>query len=442
MLKMTLKSVFLVIIGIVLVWSYTPGVAAGGAYYVSPDGNDGNPGTEAQPWQTVAKAADAAQAGDTVYFMAGVYPGILRPRHSGVEGSPITFTAYPGHVATIDGGETSKGEFGGVVDIHVRSHIIVSNLRVINGGHFGIRVSESDHILIQGNVTDFTFSSGIYVAASRQVVIDGNEVMRACHGVGGQSPQEHITVRGGTHGFEVHNNYVHGLYNNEGKEGINIKEGASDGKVYNNVVDGMSRTGLYVDAFDSYVNNVEIFGNVVTNSLHGIVLASERRGTISNVSIYNNVFYNNSNNGIWITHYLQGGPMANIRIINNTVYNNADRGIAITNPESTHVVVRNNIVLNNQQRQLYVDPEVANVIVDHNQLEGDASFINPLGGDFRLQANSIAIDAGSDQNAPAFDFVGNGRPHGGGHDLGAFEQTEAAEVSQPVSRIYLPFLMQ
>ena len=46
-------------------------------YYVSLDGNDSNPGTQASPWQTIQKAVKSAKAGDTVYIRGGEYATIL-----------------------------------------------------------------------------------------------------------------------------------------------------------------------------------------------------------------------------------------------------------------------------------------------------------------------------------------------------------------------------
>ena len=40
-------------------------------YYVSKSGSDSNPGTEAQPWETIQKAAKTLLAGDTVYIKTG-----------------------------------------------------------------------------------------------------------------------------------------------------------------------------------------------------------------------------------------------------------------------------------------------------------------------------------------------------------------------------------
>jgi hypothetical protein len=42
-----------------------PSLSAGSSYYVSPTGNDSNPGTEAQPFRTIGKAATVVQPGNT-----------------------------------------------------------------------------------------------------------------------------------------------------------------------------------------------------------------------------------------------------------------------------------------------------------------------------------------------------------------------------------------
>ncbi|MEC2989517.1 DUF5123 domain-containing protein, partial [Bacillus cereus] len=42
-------------------------------YYVSPTGNDLNPGTLDQPFATIQKAANVATEGSTIYIRGGVY---------------------------------------------------------------------------------------------------------------------------------------------------------------------------------------------------------------------------------------------------------------------------------------------------------------------------------------------------------------------------------
>ena len=50
-----------------------PRIAHGATYYVSTTGIDNNPGSEAQPFASIAKAQTAVSAGDTVYVKGGTY---------------------------------------------------------------------------------------------------------------------------------------------------------------------------------------------------------------------------------------------------------------------------------------------------------------------------------------------------------------------------------
>lgn len=52
-------------------------------YYVAPNGDDLNPGTELLPWKTLAKAASMATAGTTVFISKGTYSERLVPVNSG-----------------------------------------------------------------------------------------------------------------------------------------------------------------------------------------------------------------------------------------------------------------------------------------------------------------------------------------------------------------------
>ena len=47
--------------------------ASNNTYYVSKTGSDNNPGTQAQPWLTLQKAANTVVAGDTVFIRSGIY---------------------------------------------------------------------------------------------------------------------------------------------------------------------------------------------------------------------------------------------------------------------------------------------------------------------------------------------------------------------------------
>nr|WP_322497024.1 DUF1565 domain-containing protein [Chloroflexus sp.] len=93
-MKKTPHTGWLAIIGwlVMIVAAAYPLTPARGAtgYYVSPTGNDANPGTFAQPFRTIQKCAEVATAGDTCYIRAGVYRETVRPSNSGTSGAPIT----------------------------------------------------------------------------------------------------------------------------------------------------------------------------------------------------------------------------------------------------------------------------------------------------------------------------------------------------------------
>jgi hypothetical protein len=93
------------------------GLAHAATYYVAPNGNDTDPGTQTAPFATMAKGQSVAAAGDTVYFRGGTYAftagattcassaatinGVLLDK-SGAANNRINYWAYPGEVPVFD----------------------------------------------------------------------------------------------------------------------------------------------------------------------------------------------------------------------------------------------------------------------------------------------------------------------------------------------------
>jgi len=413
------------------------------AYYVALDGNDANPGTEDQPWRTIQKAADSLTAGETVYVRAGTYEERVIPRNSGAAGEYITYAAYPGETATIDGASLVIPEWGGLFDLTDRQYIRVSGLRIVNAGptehNPGINMDGAAHVLIEDNYVYHTSDSGILVWNSRDVIVDGNEVEEACYG----GFNESISV-GVTDGFEVRNNHVH----HSRKEGICAKDGSSNGRIYRNEVHDTEAVGFYVDAQARYTHDIDVFDNVAHDVVEdGFAVASEVGGLLENVRLYNNIAYHNGWVGIDVSDCcIETHPLSNIQIVNNTLYNNGwewGGGIVVLNAQAEGVVIRNNICCENLSFQIAVGADLLEerVTVDHNLIhgfrdgedeiygaepvEGDPRFVDSVGGNFHLAAGSPAIDTGSAEDAPADDCDGQGRPTGGGYDIGADESVEA-----------------
>ncbi len=75
-------------------------------YYVSATGSDAHPGSLAQPFRTLQKAADTMQAGDIAYIRSGIYREWVKPPRGGdSEERRITYAAYPGEYPEIKGSE-------------------------------------------------------------------------------------------------------------------------------------------------------------------------------------------------------------------------------------------------------------------------------------------------------------------------------------------------
>jgi len=220
------------------------GIANAATYYVATNGDDNNPGTEAQPWLTITKAANTLVAGDTVYVKDGTYAEIVRPLNSGTEGNYITYMAYPGHtvINDLDGIRTNFWDAGFVTT--GKSYIKVSGFQIKNStGGFGLLAQEnSHHIIFENNYTYNTYNSGIGAWYSNDIIIDNNEVELACN----DGYQECISSDN-SYNVDITNNHVHHSGpGSHGGEGIDVKYGSHDVLVKGNYVTWPRRSGHIV----------------------------------------------------------------------------------------------------------------------------------------------------------------------------------------------------
>jgi len=82
----------------------------GTEYHVSKTGSDRNPGTAAQPFATIQRAADLAMPGDTVIVHAGEYREWVDPKTGGTcDRMRITYTAAENEHVVIKGSERITG---------------------------------------------------------------------------------------------------------------------------------------------------------------------------------------------------------------------------------------------------------------------------------------------------------------------------------------------
>ncbi len=415
-------------------------------YFVATSGNDTNPGTEIQPWKTIQKAANTLIAGDTVFIKAGVYNERVIVQNSGILNNYIVFSKYRNDTVVIDGNGISwGGAWNGLFDISDKSYIQIIGFEILNANYGGIWAENSDHIIIDGNYTYNTFSSGIGVWNSSYVTVKNNEIELACN----DGEQECITISN-SNNCNIKSNNVHnnGMGTNGG-EGIDIKQGSYDINVFQNVVHHINeRIGIYADAWDSHTYNINIYQNSVYNcGNNGMVVQSEMGGVIEHVTFFNNIIYHNKWDGIAVgsvtaSDTVSSTPVNYINIFNNTIYQNGSSfggwayGILVDNPDANNVTIRNNICDENDA-QIAIQQINSGGIVDHNLFYGENTasgtlygsdsiignplFIDTLVFNFHLLHNSPAIDNGSSVNTPNLDFDNNNRPSGVGFDIGAYE---------------------
>ncbi|GHU61161.1 hypothetical protein FACS1894160_4110 [Bacteroidia bacterium] len=94
-------------------------------WYVSNSGNDNYSGNKNQPFKTLSKGAEMAQAGDTVFVLAGVYRERVSPPRGGVAGKPIVYLGEPGKQVFIKGSDVYVKPWKRV---HAESNIFSADL--------------------------------------------------------------------------------------------------------------------------------------------------------------------------------------------------------------------------------------------------------------------------------------------------------------------------
>jgi parallel beta-helix repeat protein len=365
--KLNLTIAFLVLLGL-------PSLSGAATYYVSPNGNDANPGTsDAQAWKTIAKVNSFKfAAGDDVYFKCGgTWSGTaLQPNVQGASDTNRTVIgAYygagtigvSGNKPILSGNSRTfpaKGSYTGLINLSSKSNVTVENLHVVESGGIGIQFTDGSNNIIQNCYIASTYRHGIRVSGSATTyVIAYNEITdtgysrfdsatwpSAIAAIGNNpspSTKKHI----------IRNNYV---YLNHG-EGIDLLKGTEDIIVeYNTVVNNRSGS-IYIDRsgkrniirFNLVYNytsapfggstgislndegsstyagteGTKIYGNLIANTTGGIALRTQHTDSIlKDTEVYNNTLIDNTT-GILITD----GPYENSFVKNNIIWCTGER---------------------------------------------------------------------------------------------------------------------
>ena len=381
--------------------------------YISPSGNDSNPGTIDRPLKTIQHASDLAKPGMTAYLRGGIYCQQLRVKSGGSQqGGFVTFRNQAGEHAILDGscltvahGDDPLVELVNVSFVRVQG-LEIRNFRTSDeesvpwgiriagtGSHLEILQNDVHHIEqnVSGSPTRHANGLGIGVYGTdaktpiSDLVIDGNQVHHLKTG-----HSESLVVNGNVSGFRITRNVVHDN-NNIGIDVIGFEHTAPDPAVdrardgvvsENHVYDITSlgnlgsepnSDGIYVDGG----TRILIERNIVHDVDYGIEMASEHYdGDTSHVIARNNLVYSCHAAGFAIGGYdAKRGRTEDVAIVNNTIYKNdtsrTGRGELLMQFYLRRNVFKNNIVYVGEHGKLMTSRSgstggTPTVVMDHN----------------------------------------------------------------------------
>lgn len=331
-------------------------------WYVAATGSDVNKGTITAPFQTIGKALDNVQAGDTVLTRGGTYHEQLNITRSGLLGKNITIKAYPGERAIIDGSGMLVNGWMALITIKDVRYITLDGLEIcnltgtnrnsdaegiaVNGNARDIKILNCKIYNIQSTVMEYGWRSAHAILAIgngsnaiTNFVIDGCEIHDIHSGT-----SETVTLAGNIDSFRITNNKVHDIENIgiiiAGGDGLNPTGNpavnfARNGLVSNNEVYKSTHSsnpafwgaGAH-GAIAIYVcggTGTIIERNKVYDSDRGIGLVSESNiMATKDCIVRNNFVYNCWRTGIYMGDYMNytTGGTKNCYIINNTLFQN------------------------------------------------------------------------------------------------------------------------
>ena len=209
-----------------------------GDWYVDPSGDDSNPGTSSEPFQTIGRAVQAAQSGETIIVRAGTYNesvellrdnvtircedgAILETSDTyGIWGDYLTgitidnlevtgpsqgIRCYRGDSWTIENchvhscserGIAVIGQNDGWTYYHGSGHVIRNNLIhhiYHNSEAFGIYASRLTESQITGNTIYLCRKEGIRTIRCKGVTTSDNYIFRCWTGISPEEDSSHLT---------------------------------------------------------------------------------------------------------------------------------------------------------------------------------------------------------------------------------------------------------
>jgi hypothetical protein len=388
-------------------------------YYVRTDGNDGNSGLENSPpaaWASIQHAVDQAAAGDTVFVQAGVYPEIVIVSTAGLSGSPITLTGM-GDVYLASLYFPGSNKFSRPVSYHYVIDSFIFDGSLDNAG-FGIAMRGARSIAIANSVfQNFLdlYASGIYFINNgwtpcNAITVTGSHFENNVYGAATTSSGmlwnstfQNCTFRNNAYGYYAWS---------WGTKRVTFSHCTFEDNEVGIVLRGMDWGWLGTQA------NL-IHRSLFSHNGHGVLLGDMNREENScsyDNHVVNCTFYRNAGSGVFIHTDFEPPGLPGQTVINNIFLENTEYGI------DNYLGQSLNACYNLAYANGFAPGHNAPFDIAHHCIIQDPSLQNPEHGNFHLNFDSPAIDAGN----PAYD----GDPHAAGAhvDIGACECSAEATV--------------
>ena len=415
-------------------------------YYVSPEGDDANPGTIDAPWEHVQFAVEKAPPGSAIYLRTGTYLPIT------IEEARLSLIGYPGETAIFQG----DGKEQHTIMIRDTSEISLSNLTIqnnpVNYGT-GVHVENSQDISISNCLIQSNQGFGVVLKDVADVIVQNNELTDNANA---------IEVRYGSQNVMLRENLIH--HNNRrldsGRSAIGINFYYTTGPVTaqgnwlweNHTPELPDPGGAAIEVYGAA--NITITDNVfwdnetimetgtdedktpctnITFTRNLAMRGDRQQGLIlrcaANSLVAHNTFDGLDNFVFNLSHYKgeYGASIEGLEIVNNIAVNGRVYVIETEMPAS--VVIDYNLAYNPGSSSDYGEylayvEEYGNT--EHFELfqewtgyeahgmNCEPQFLDPANGDYHLSASSPAIDHGIPLGEP---YQGNAP------DLGRYEYT-------------------
>lgn len=418
-------------------------------YYVSPSGNDGNPGTLEQPFRTVSGNVWRLKAGDNMILRGGTYQGdkIYLTGQTGTAQNPITFKAHTGEKPILNNSYTPSTGAGAAVSLNSsNNYIVLDGISIHNVyGHF-VYMDRSHHVTIKncefknadGNwmgvylnyVSYFTMQNCVLDEVSDNT---NNQNVNMIHVEGSHHNLfENLTITRATHSLiDFQNSYNNIVRNNilhndwQKNSGMAAPYSNDTGRnLYENnrifgarpalTLPGKGAMGLYVNQSSNIIRRNVFYDN----QNFGILMDANNAFANSHINfnkVYNNTFYNNgylqgyyNSSNFTITDFNNNWNMGNNVFKNNVSMDGTSQNIYIQSRVNSGF--DGNIVTGN----CFYNPSRPNSMIDVNGIgensltwfqsnhssnvfgntETNPSFVSSANADFTFNTNSGCIDKG------------------------------------------------